>query len=99
MSLLPLFATTAFPSRGITATPCGDVPTETALDKAGVSMAVTPFGPFRFLGRLAPDGTEDATLLVGGENSAWTDQKGARMLAREGGVFLYLLPGPPKNPP
>ena len=69
------------------------------LDKAGVSMAVTPFGPFRFPGRLAPDGTEDATLLVGGENSAWTDQKGARMLAREGGVFVYLLPGPPKNPP
>jgi len=70
-----------------------------ALDKAGVPMAVSAFGPFRFAGRLAPDGTEDATLLVGAENSAWTDQKGARMVAREGGVFVYLLPGPPTVPP
>ncbi len=69
-----------------------------ALDRAGVSMAVNPFGPFRFAGRLVPDGNEDATLLVGAENSAWTDQKGARMLAREGGVFVYLLPGPPTAP-
>jgi hypothetical protein len=66
-----------------------------ALDKAGVPFAVSPFGPFRFEGRMAPDGTEDAVLSVGGESSAWTDQKGARMLAREGGVFLYLLPGRP----
>ena len=66
-----------------------------ALDKAGVPFAVSPFGPFRFEGRMAPDGTEDAVLFVGGESSAWTDQRGARMLAREGGVFLYLLPGRP----
>lgn len=66
-----------------------------ALDKAGVPFAVSPFGPFRFEGRMAPDGTEDAVLSVGEESSAWTDQKGARMLAREGGIFLYLLPGPP----
>ncbi len=69
------------------------------LDKAGVSMAVSPFGPFRFEGRLAPDGTEDATLRVGAESSGWTDQKGARMLASEGGVFLYLLPRRPTDPP
>lgn len=66
-----------------------------ALDKAGLPFAVSPFGPFRFEGRMAPDGTEDALLSVAEENSAWTDQKGARMLAREGGVFLYLLPGRP----
>jgi hypothetical protein len=64
-----------------------------ALDKAGVPFAVSPFGPFRFEGRMAPNGTEDAVLSVGGESSAWTDQEGASMLAREGGVFLYLLPG------
>jgi len=62
-------------------------------------MAVSPFGPFRFEGRLAPDGTEDATLRVGAESSGWTDQKGARMLASEGGVFLYLLPRRPTDPP
>jgi hypothetical protein len=66
-----------------------------ALDKAGVRFAVSPFGPFHFEGRMAPDGSEDAVLSVAGENSAWTDRKGARMLAREGGVFLYLLPGRP----
>jgi hypothetical protein len=70
-----------------------------ALDKAGVPFAVSPFGPFRFEGRMAPNGTEDAVLSVAGENSAWTDQEGARMLAREGGVFLYLLPGRPAGRP
>jgi hypothetical protein len=70
-----------------------------ALDKSGIRFGVVPFGPFRFGGRMAPDGTEDAMLLVGAENSAWTDRQGARMLAREGGVFLYLLPGPPRPEP
>ncbi|HSB61910.1 MAG TPA: hypothetical protein VLI67_09330, partial [Vicinamibacteria bacterium] len=70
-----------------------------ALDKAGVPLAIAPFGPFRFEGRLAPDGSEDAALRVGAESSAWTGRAGARMLSREGGVFLYLLPGPPAISP
>ena len=55
-----------------------------ALDKAGVPFAVSPFGPFRFEGRMAPNGTEDAVLSVGGESSAWTDQRGGEHAGARG---------------
>jgi len=62
-----------------------------ALDKGGARMAVSPFGPFRLRGRWAPDGTEDARLLLMGEDAALASKPGVRQLGREAGLFAYLV--------
>lgn len=60
-----------------------------ALDKSGARFAIRPFGPFKLGGRWAPDGSEDARLLLGGEGEA---PPGARELGREAGVVADLAP-------
>jgi hypothetical protein len=70
-----------------------------ALDKRGVSMAVAPFGPFRFTGRRAPNGSEDAMLLIKGQDPELAARPGAEELGGEGGFFVYLLTDPQLFPP
>jgi hypothetical protein len=66
-----------------------------AMDKAGTRFALKPFGPFRLGGRWAPDGTEDARLVLGGEDAELAAQPGVRLLGREAGLFAYLVPSAP----
>jgi hypothetical protein len=71
-----------------------------ALDKAGTRFAVRPFGPFRLRGRWAPDGTEDARLVLGPEDPGLAARPGVRLLGREAGLFAYLVPrDAPTGPP
>jgi len=63
-----------------------------ALDKSGTPFAVRPFGPFRLGGRFAPDGAEDARLVLGPEDPHLAAEPGVRLLGREAGLFAYLVP-------
>ena len=70
-----------------------------ALDKEGLELAVSPFGPFQLGGRFAPTGDEDAVLLVKGKDPALAGAEGARELAGEGSTYLYLVTEPRLYPP
>ena len=59
-----------------------------------VQIAVRPFGPFHLGGRWTPDGTEDARLVLGEEDTALASEPGVRLLGREAGLFAYLVPAP-----
>jgi hypothetical protein len=63
-----------------------------AMDKAKTPFAVQPFGPFRLGGRWAPDGREDARLVLGPEDARLAALPGVRLLGREAGLFAYLVP-------
>jgi hypothetical protein len=57
-----------------------------ALDKRGISFGVKPFGAFRLEGPWSPRGTEDATILIGGDRLP----AGATLLGSAMDQFVYL---------